>query len=188
MKRIGILAIDQGVKCSGWCVGNAGEPPISGHTVPAKKPKSWMQLWLEAEDIMKEARDRYEHHIEILVLEKPWGRNNIANAMSSAALTRLWWCRGLLFGFPDEKIIEVAADAWQSELGRRRKMGDDAWQEALLEFAEELGGEWGESIPKGKGKQKTMERCGDELSARGIWAKACSWHEAFLVEALTIGK
>jgi hypothetical protein len=163
-----ILAIDPGMKCMGWCLGDYRCAPHSEHTVPTRHVKTWEELRREAQDIMRAARAA---GVDIVVIEAAWGRGNMATAMQSARLVGLLWAVARQ-SVGAEQIVEVAPAAWMALIGDRRKMGEDAWQEALMAQCEALGGTWGEPVLRGRGKSCHAIRCADELSARGLWAWA----------------
>lgn len=160
-----ILAIDPGAKCSGWCLGRAGGPVVSGHTTPPSKvPRPWEAIWAEAYGLL----DSNEGP-DLMAIEQPWSRYNQATALLVARVVQTWISAAILH---DLRIVEVPVQAWQSHCGRVRRHREDAWHRVLLGRAEALGGEWGAGIPKGTGKSRRRERCQDELCARAIWAWA----------------
>lgn len=163
-----ILAIDPGVKCAGWCVGAGGCQPRSGHTERSKKQKSWPELWAEVCRVLGIVNLSL---VDVAAVEAVHVGLNVDSALALARCAQMWhigiWVLACL------EAVEAQPTAWQAAIGSRRSMGEDAWQAALLEHCEALGGQWGELEWKGKGKSKVAVRCPDELSARGIWSYAC---------------
>lgn len=173
-----VVGIDPGVKCSAWCFGIPGQPPMSGHTAIAKDHKPWGLLFDEARlffgrdlEIGKEIVDPQGEESDVRVfVEEAWVGSNAAAALWVARVLQIWLDRPWTMGIPAE-LMNIRS--WQAMVGNRKKIGEVEWEAALARFGEELGGTWGDPILKGHGKKKVQLRCPDEYSARGIWAKAC---------------